>query len=101
VRERGKCRRISQAMGVGIMSIQITRLLHPIRSFHSAGYAALIALTTTAGAPAADNPPITAAAVPPAYDWAGFYVGGQIGLTQGTTQVNAVRSRSNNSRDVS
>ena len=88
-------------MGVGIMSIQITRQLHSIRSLHSAGYAVLIALTVTARAPAADNLLITAATISPAYDWAGFYVGGQIGLTQGTTQVNAVRSRSNNSRDVS
>ena len=74
-------------MGVGIMPIQITRLLHPIRSLHSAGYAALIALTATARAPAADNLLITAATIPPAYDWAGFYVGGHVGLTRGTTEV--------------
>jgi hypothetical protein len=52
-------------MGVGIMSIQITRQLHSIRSLHSAGYAVLIALTVTARAPAADNLLITAATIPP------------------------------------
>ena len=69
------------------MSIQIKCLLRPIRWLHSAGCAALIALAATAGAPAADNLLITAATIPPAYDWAGFYVGGHVGLTRGTTQV--------------
>jgi high affinity Mn2+ porin len=69
------------------MSIQIACLLHPVGIRRIARIAAVITLIATAPASAADILVLKAASAPSAYDWAGFYVGGHVGYTRGSTEV--------------
>jgi opacity protein-like surface antigen len=67
------------------MSGQVTRVLRPNKIIGSAACAVLVALVATAPALAADIMPLKAPSAAAAYDWDGFYFGGNIAYRHGNT----------------
>jgi high affinity Mn2+ porin len=67
------------------MSGQVTRVLRPNKTICSAAGAALVALAASVPPLAADIMPLKAPSAAAAYDWSGFYFGGNIAYRHGNT----------------